>query len=274
MIRELSYVCADIYSSNRMKHLFTYILTAIAFVGLSVSVLTSPVSAYSASEYSVADVSMWRIGMLASLDDDGAIAMSSGGNKGYIGVVTTVNSASIDVASSGTVQVLVTDENGTIEKGARLQVSDIAGIASRESNGAAIGVVKTAPVEWKSVQTQSGRDKPIKLGVSLVQLLESASGGASSDSNPFLAAVQNTGNGVAGRDVDMWRIITALIIGFGGLILSFGLLFVSSRESFFSMGRNPMAGGMIMKGLWKIVALSVAIMCVSLLAAYAMLKLG
>jgi len=74
--------------------------------------------------------------------------------------------------------------------------------------------------------------------------------------------------------VDTWRIITALLIGLGGLILAFGLLFISSRESFFSMGRNPMASKIIMRGLWKMVALSVGILCITLTASYLIVRIA
>ena len=68
--------------------------------------------------------------------------------------------------------------------------------------------------------------------------------------------------------------MTALLIGLGGLILAFGLLFISSRESFFSMGRNPMASKIIMGGLWKMVFLAVGIMLITLTAAYLIVRVG
>lgn len=256
-----------------MKQVRLALSTTILLLGLFTLFLSSQAKAYSAVEYPIAKGSVWQVGMLVSVNSKGVTTHSSTTNDNYIGVVSAVAEASIEVATSGTVQVLVTDEAGPVEKGHELYVSRIAGIATRESGVTTIGVVGEEPTAWSPARLHSSDKGSIQIGVAQVQLLDQ-SGGSTFASNPFLATLQKTGNGVAGHTVDMWRIITAFILGVGGIILSFGLLFISSRESFFSMGRNPMASTIIMRGLWKIVVLSVIIMCICLGAAYTILRVG
>ena len=250
-------------------------LSIISLAPCAALLLFAPlVRAYNATEY--ATDKTWQVGMLAALDSSGEVTYASRASDDYLGVVTTVGKKSIDVASSGVVSVLVTSEDGKIMVGDKVQLSDYAGIATLAiGSSKEVGTVKSNPTNWQ-VLPLAGDDAgktPIRVASLQIQLIEQG-GGSADSSNIFLAAIQQTGNGIAGKSVDMWRIITALLIGIGGLILSFGLLFISSRESFFSMGRNPLAGGMIMKGLWKIVALSVVIMCTSLAASYLILRVG
>lgn len=250
----------------------------ISAASIAVMVLLSAptgVQAYTATEYTVSSDTSWMVGQAVALDSEGKMTHASVAETNFMGVVTRVNDNSIEVASSGTIGLLVSDQAGEPVVGENAYLSSVAGVASTGATGLSpIGVIQKLPLQWQEVSLEDGGDgASIRIGEASVQLLEQGAGSIEA-ANPFLATMQRIGNGVAGESVDLWRIITALAIGAGGLVLSFGLLFISSRESFFSMGRNPMAGTMIMRGLWKMIALSVVIMCVSLGAAYAIVRAG
>lgn len=259
---------------NTMRRLRQKLVIISVAWCMSLLFLAPITHAYSATEYTSDKV--WQAGMTVSLGENGEVVYASRANDNYVGVVTSVRDKSIDVANSGIVSILVTSEDEEIAAGDKVQLSDYAGIATLAiGTGKEVGVVKSSSADWQVLpltDDDAGKTS-IRVAPLQVQLIDQG-GGSTGPSNVLLAALQQTGNGIAGKSVDMWRIITALLIGIGGLILSFGLLFISSRESFFSMGRNPLAGGMIMKGLWKIVALSVVIMCASLAASYLILKVG
>ena len=256
---------------GRRRQLLIIVSLAVC---MSLLFFHSLVRAYSATEYPTDKI--WQVGMLASLGSSGEVTYASLANDNYIGVAVAVGKQSVEVASSGIVTTLVTSEDSKVVPGDKVQLSDYAGIATLAvGTGKEVGVVKSSPTNWQTLPLTGSNARKASIQVAPVQVQLVDQGGESAgSSNPFLAALQQTGNGIAGKQVDMWRIVTALLIGIGGLILSFGLLFISSRESFFSMGRNPLAGTMIMKGLWKIVALSVVIMCVSLAASYLILRVG
>lgn len=248
--------------------------TAIALSSAICLLLSATTSAYTASEYPT--TREWQRGMLAALSEDSAPVPASLRTLNYVGVVTAVEEGKVEIADSGLVDVLVTDRDGVIGLGDKVGVSSVAGIANMWSPGqVVVGIVKDTPSSWQTIEVESDdkNKSSIRVATVAVQILDEGSGLAES-SNAFLYMLQRTGNGVAGKPIDLWRIITALLIGLGGLIMSFGLLFISSRESFFSMGRNPMAGKMIMHGLWKMIGLSVLVMCGTLAVSYLILRLG
>lgn len=86
--------------------------------------------------------------------------------------------------------------------------------------------------------------------------------------------IKQAADSIAGTSVSLWQVISSLIVGLGSLILAFGLLFSTGRESFLSLGRNPMASTVILRGMWRIVAVSVVIMLLGITISYLILKLG
>ncbi len=254
---------------ERIKSVF---MGAIALVGAVVfASLPQVAAAYTGVEYDT--TAQWTVGTVVSVDEKGELVPASVNSADYLGVVAQPSTGTgVEVADSGTVTVLVSDVAGQITGGSRIGLSTVSGIAAAWTGGVAIGVAQQTPSAWRDASLENG--ETVKVASVTVQLLTD---GASSDGSPvsmFFSALERTASGVAGKPVDTWRVVTALLIGLGGLILAFGLLFISSRESFFSMGRNPMASKMIMRGLWKMVALSVGILVITLTAAYLIVRVG
>lgn len=246
-------------------------LSVIVVVLYLVTFCVSHVSAYTAAEYPTRTT--WSSGSVASVNDAGEVVPASLAAINYLGVVTQQpSSAMVEVADSGTVPVLVTDAAGEITTGVRLGLSEVVGAASVWTGGVVVGVAQATPSDWKDVELSN--NTVVRVATVQTQLLTEGAAVDTSAMSAFFAAVDRTASGIAGKPVDTWRVVTALLIGLGGLILSFGLLFVSSRESFFSIGRNPMASKIIMGGLWKMVVLSVGIMLITLTAAYLIVRVG
>ena len=244
---------------------------AVILSGFFAFLTVGTAAAYTGVEYNTS--SAWIAGTVVSVDPDGKLVAASVRAAEYVGVVATASTGtSVEVADSGVVLVLVTDKDGPIASGSRIGISAVEGAGSLWSTGTVVGVAQETPSAWQNAESTDS--STVRVALIKVQLLTDGASGGSSPVNQFFAALEKTASGVAGKPVDTWRIITALLIGLGGLILAFGLLFISSRESFFSMGRNPMASKVIMRGLWKVVALSVGILCVTLTASYLIVRIA
>lgn len=256
-------------SRNKFFSGYTAVLLATATLLFSGAVAQS----YTAAEYSTDET--LPIGTVVALGDKGRVVRASTASKNYVGVVTGQAGSVVDVADSGLVPVLVSDDGNVIQSGDRLGVSDIAGVATKWQPGRAIiGIAKGPFLNWEKVEsrTSTGDMRTVRIASIETQLL--SNDGSATQANSYMTTVQVIAEGIAGRPVDMWRAMAALFIGLGGLILSFGLLFISSRESFFSIGRNPIASKVIIRSLWKMVAIALAVMGLSLGVAYMIVRVG
>lgn len=256
---------------GRQRTKFAHAGAALAVSVLGV--LITPLIAFAYTGVERATDTAWKAGTVVSIDSGEKLVPASVEKSNYVGVVARDTAgSSVELAESGTVSMLVSDIDGEVTAGTKVGVSSIAGVASSWTSGTAVGVVQDSPTHWEQVTLSTGKEA--RVASVNVQLLTDGASTGSSPVSMFFAALEKTASGIAGKPVDTWRVVTALLIAIGGLILAFGLLFISSRESFFSMGRNPMASKVIMHGLWKVAALSIGILCVTLLAAYLIVRIA
>ncbi|HET7629863.1 MAG TPA: hypothetical protein VFK03_00650 [Candidatus Saccharimonadales bacterium] len=243
---------------------------------LTVASLPAAALAYRATEYST-DHS-WHDGSVVALDSQGQLVLASSANANYVGVVVKSDSDSVQVADeASSIPMLVSRQAGDIKAGERLGLSGLAGVAVKWQPGSPLlAVAKQAPKDWQStdIVTADGQSGKASLALINVQLLKAGATAGQTDRSSYMSAVERTANQIAGHSVAVWQISLALVLGLAGIVLSVGLLFISSRESFFSIGRNPLAGNTIMSSLWKMSAVSVVILMISLTSAYLILRVG
>lgn len=232
-------------------------------------------SAYRATEYRIDQ--NWPTGSVVAVDDQGKLVLASLQNQNYVGVVAEHDTQAVQVADeASSIPVLVSQNGGDIKAGDRLGLSAVAGVATKWQPGMPlIAVAKQEPTKWESTTSQLDNGQPQKVSLALIdaQLLQ-AVGSSQSGESAYMGTVQKAANQLAGHSVAVWQISLALVLGLAGIVLSVGLLFIASRESFFSIGRNPLAGNTIMSSLWKMSGVSVVILLVSLTSAYLILRIG
>jgi hypothetical protein len=261
-----------------MKHKIRILWSIILLVIVSVVSAPSIVFAYSATEYHTSQ--SFSIGTLIALDNkEQPIAATTGDN--YIGIVTSQSNGEVVVAYSGVIPVYVSDRDESIANGSKIGLSTIAGVGTLwQSNSEQIGVatesIGSASSKWQTVAatTNGGKSQNnIKVAQIMVRLTQT-----SNTTNNFASALvgtlQQAASGLAGHSVALWQIVVAALVGIGGLILAFGLVISSGHQSLLSLGRNPMASKVILRGMWRIVATSITIMLVGIFLAYIILKVG
>lgn len=239
-------------------------------------VLPSRAQAYRATEYRIDQD--WAIGSVIAIDDHGQPTLASLTNRNFIGVVVRRDAHTVQITDdASSAPVLVSQVNGGVQSGDQLGLSTVAGVAAKWQAGSPlVAIAKQAPAHWQvaSVKQSNGQTQTISLALIDAQLLQVGGGASSNGEAAYISAVQKAANQVAGHSVAVWQISLALVLGLAGIVLSVGLLFISSRESFFSIGRNPLAGDTIMSSLWKMSGVAVVILLVSLTSAYLILKVG
>lgn len=255
-------------------------VTGLLLAASLVVALPSITLAYTATVYSSSKT--FTVGTLMAINNSGQPVPAIAGSN-YVGVVTKQSDASVEIADSGIVQVFVAkDDTGIIKSGSKIGFSSVAGIgALLNTSSTQIGVanenVDASSSKWETITIKMNDDaaeQNIRVALVEVRLAKGDGVGSANSSGELIGTVQRAAENIVGHSVALWQIVFAAILGIGGLILAFGLIFSSGREGIMSIGRNPMASKVILHGMWRVSITSIAIMMAGLLFAYLILKVG
>lgn len=193
--------------------------------------------------------------------------------------LSAATGSSVEIATSGIAEVLVTDINGRILTGDKITISPISGIGMRETAGgeiigAAEADLSSVKTVRESIHTASGTTKDVLIGQIPVSIgITYISGTGTSGLTAALVppAVQSLANDLAGKSVSPWRVLTALVV----LILGFGIaatmLITSIRAGMISVGRNPLARSALLSALIDVIVASLGILAATLVGVYLLL---
>jgi hypothetical protein len=196
--------------------------------------------------------------------DSTSVSIGSGSNQ-------------VQVVTSGSADVLVSTENGTINVGDLIAVSSITGVGEKVPGGKhrVIGSAQAkfdgsgSDVAKRTIKDSSGASHDVSIGqipvVIAVADFSSNSGGQDYQLPTWL---QDFSNQLAGRPVAPIRIIMAAIILLVTLASVTVLLYAAVRNSIISIGRNPLSRASVLRGLLEVVLVVLVIMIVAAGAMY------
>ena len=185
------------------------------------------------------------------------------------------------VAVSGTYNVLVTNQSGSIASGDYLTLSSINGTAMRVGDeevtvfGRANGSFNDSSVTLgtTTLKDSNGGEKTVKIGSIPVTIdIKTNPNHKSTDVNApdFLKRV---GEAVADKEVSPVRIYIGVGIAVVSLIAAIVVVYAGVRNSVISIGRNPMSKKSIFRALLEVILTALLIVIVGLFAVYLLLKL-
>lgn len=267
----------------------------INFVRLSIlagflAVLLLPVSALGSLSQAYTSKDSIATGSLVSLDEkiSGQVVVADLNNSSRLfGVVVPPSSAAISlsggttgnqvqVATSGTVNVLVTNAAGDIHLGDYVTISSIAGVGQKVGASSS-RVIGTAQADFngsgdgttkRTIDTGSGT-KEVSIGQ--IPVVVAVSAYTSTDGKQPYAIptwLQSLSNTLAGKAVSPVRIIIAGLILIISLICITVLLYAAVRNSIISIGRNPLSRGSVLRGLLEVMAIVAGILIATSVAMY------
>lgn len=185
------------------------------------------------------------------------------------------------VAVSGTYNVLVTNQEGSIESGDYVTLSSVNGLAMRAGEeevtvfgraNAPFNDASTALGETVLTDTDGGT-RTVRIGSVPVTIdIKNNPNHKSTDVNApeFLKRV---GEAIAEKEVSPLRLYISVAIGVISLISALAVLYAGVRNSVISIGRNPMTKRSIFKALLQVILTSALILIIGLFAVYLLLKL-
>lgn len=251
----------------------------IALTPLTTMAVTSLSESYSTKD-------SLATGSLVSVEDDQTdvvVAAESSNVDNLLGVVIASGSSlltlssgkegQVQVATSGTLPVIVSDINGEIERGDHVTASPVKGVGMRATaNVRIVGIAqgKMTNVKQQKYKDSDGGERTMKLGEVPV-LVNVAYYFKEPDKTIVPAAVQNIANSLAGREVGTVPIIIAAGIFLVMLIIVSSLIYSMIRASIISVGRNPLSQSAIYRGMIQLSGLVIGILGVGLAAIYLVL---
>lgn len=261
-------------------------------VGLTITVSLSlatalPAQALTTISQSFSSKDKLSSGSIVSLNPDTPDQVSAAKNDNadsILGVVINDNSSllsltngeanQIQVATSGVIQVLVSDINGEINQGDQVTASPINGVGMKATSSVkVVGIAQGGLSDNKAKQTykdKDGQEKSISLGQ--IPVLVNVSYYYKQPEKTIIpSAVQNVANALAGKAVSPLPILISAGIFIVTLIVVVSIIYSIIHGSIISVGRNPMSQSAIYRNILQLSALVVGILGVSVVAIYMVL---
>lgn len=216
---------------------------------------------------------------------DKVILAASANVDNLLGVVVNANNSSlsltkgldneVQVATSGTLEILVSNINGAIKQGDYITASPISGVGMKATGnvrviGIAQGSLTTANGTQQSYTDKSGTKQSVVIGHVPV-LVNVSNYFKEPDKTIIPSAVQNVANALAGKSVSVVPILVSAGIFLVTIIVVVGIVFSMVRSSIISVGRNPMSQSAIYRDLVQMSALVLGILAVGFLVIFLVL---
>jgi hypothetical protein len=198
--------------------------------------------------------------VLGVVDSDALVTISQG-------------STEAQVVLNGTTSALVSDINGTVKSGDKITPSPIGGVGMKASDSGQIVGTATSDASGGKQQTITDT-QGVKHTVRITRVsLQVSVGRYEAPSSALLPPfLQSIANNIAGRDVNVVRVListTLLVLGFASVLI---IVFISVRSAIISIGRNPLAAKDVRQGLYQVLIISFVVAATTGLAAYLLLS--
>ncbi len=186
------------------------------------------------------------------------------------------------VAASGTYNVLVSTQGGSIASGDYVTLSSVNGVAMKagteektvfgranasfDGKGVTLGTTTLKDTEGKVNQTVTLGSIPVTIDIKKNPNIKSTK----VEVPEFLERV---GQAIAEKEVNPIRIYLSLGITAISIIAAIAILYSGVRNGVISIGRNPMSKKSIFRALLEVILTSILILIIGLFAVYLLLRL-
>jgi hypothetical protein len=193
-------------------------------------------------------------------------------------VTLSAEGQKVFVATVGPYDVLVSNENGEIKEGDYISASSLAGIGMKatETQETIIGrAVKGFQGGGDSIGKGTTKDnRTVTFGRITVDIGVGKNPGLKlPDKDRVPDALQKVANTVADKSVSTLRIYLAMLVMIITALVAGITLFSGVRSAVISIGRNPLSKGIIFRGLFQVLLLSLIIFITGLFGVYLLIKL-
>lgn len=275
-------------NTSGLRRLIGTIILAPVFAVFSLIALATPLHAVAIISQNYQTENSIPVGAIVSLNEGTTsnVSKASVTNvESLIGVVIDAGSAfisltrepesEVQVATSGIVQVFVSDINGAVKRGDQITASPIVGVGMKATDNIRVVGIAQTDLDTNSGSRQKykdsdGAEKETLIGQ--VSVLVNVSYFFKEPERTLVpSAIQNLANALAGKEVSTLPIILAGAVFIIMLIVVVSIIYSMIRSSIISVGRNPLSQSAIYRDLIQLSALVIGILGVGLIAIYLIL---
>ena len=274
-------------------------IVGLAVVAVAIVASTLPVFAVSLGGGSVqgysaeAPIDVGTIVQLAGKDTKGVKVAKQSELQNMYGVVVDKNQLPVTLSSealknetyvavSGTYNVLVSTQAGSIASGDYVTLSSINGVAMKAGTeektvfGRAVGNFDGKGIVLGSTELKDTTGKTggaVKIGSVPVTIDIKRNPNEKSTKSDLPEFLQRIGQAIAEKEVSPIRIYLSMAITAVSLIAAIAVLYSGVRSGVISIGRNPMSRKSIFRALLEIILTSILILMIGLFEVYLLLRL-
>jgi hypothetical protein len=199
-------------------------------------------------------------------------------NKPLVALDDT-NNQQLQVVTSGVTPAVVSDINGSVKAGDKITASPLEGIGmkaltSSEVIGTAESNLSNSKTTAKTITDINGKASVVHIGTISVQVgvtyyIVPRDGLSSIIPAPLI----NLANSIAGKDLSAMRVLIGFSTLLAGFLIAGIMLQTAVRSGIISLGRNPLAHGILRQGLIDVFVTSVVILLITIAVFYLILKI-
>jgi hypothetical protein len=270
------------FSGRTVKVWMAALAVCCLVLPAAVSAITTISQGYSTTD----SVALGSIVSLQNNSSDHVVAAINSNADSILGVVindgTSLLSLSsnqanqIQVATSGVVQVLVSNINGDVNQGDEITASPIAGVGMiATDNAKVVGIAQANLASGSNNTTQSYTDKKGQkhsIVIGEIPVLVNVSYFYKQPNKTLIpSAIQNVANAFAGKTVSTLPILISLGIFLVTLLVVVSIVYSMVHSSIISVGRNPMSQAAVYRNVMQMSVLVLGILAVAVIAIYMVL---
>jgi len=269
-------------------------VVAVAIIASALPVFAVSLGGGSVQGYSAeAPIDVGTIVQLAGKDTKGVKVAKQSELQNMYGVVVDKNQLPVTLSSealknetyvavSGTYNVLVSTQAGSIASGDYVTLSSINGVAMKAGTeektvfGRAVGNFDGKGIVLGSTELKDTTGKTggaVKIGSVPVTIDIKRNPNEKSTKSDLPEFLQRIGQAIAEKEVSPIRIYLSMAITAVSLIAAIAVLYSGVRSGVISIGRNPMSRKSIFRALLEIILTSILILIIGLFAVYLLLRL-
>jgi|GEM_PF-137664 len=268
------------------RHYLRLIPLFLALIILPIFINSTTANAVTSISQSYTTADKLSLGSIVSLkknEPDQVIAALSSNVDGLLGVVINASNSilsfssdqdnQVQVATNGTLQLLVSNINGDISVGDHITASPVSGVGMKATSNVRIVGIAQGDLSNGTQQTytdSNGKKQTITIG-EIPALVNVAYYFKEPDKTIIPSVLQNLADALAGRTVSALPIIISSAIFIITLTVVVSIVYSMIRSSIISVGRNPMSQSAVYRDIIQLSALVLGILAVGIIAIYLVL---